>query len=744
MQIDYRINYFEIKLSQLDYELCEIIPDIELSQDENFYLVQEIRKSFPTNLFLEWSNKLYILRDFVNDFLEKIGGINLEVLGVGEFETGESLELNLLDQDNVNLTRLFLGQILATQLRLKNFLVQQRGSFAFHASLPKRVESFGFLEAWPGFEFHFELIDEVVYLIIDSKHKLNWLQNARSQSELKIFQKEGRFLDPIKDICSVTDCSERKNSYCRCKLGGVGQTVYFHEVKSEKPTEKFNVIHFLDEIKCPTKLLTESIKDEEPILMASTHRSEDAVKYPLERISRIPSFDLIKSNADTKQLSQRLQPPPSLRYNKIMEYYNTIEKIAIEHFPKVAIETMIDSEKTKKETYTFERKKFLFKNGASKNVNSIQNLGSISSSSIQKLYYINLIEQETEEKNDEIISYLLNKNEIFEGLFNYLNITQIPILKISIEEIKKLKQGNVVLLILERENQDHIYREIKQKNAKRNISVQKITYDDFITSRNKRTSIARNHLRNISLSWFSKSGGTPYVLDNLERGESFIVGWFINTRKVPKSNISQIRLSLVLYRSNGKYVQSKFITIPKNEYSKYGGEVISKFIEENSTSNCQIRVLKLGRIYDEIEKTVIEELKQKISNLTILLIKEGIYRLFKLQRKNNSTIHLRPRTGTVMAIGKYEYLMITTTIKKEEDKSRTQQPIYCGILHHKDEDVITILEEIFDLTYSHHGYTLSRSKLPIPLHACKLMQRIFQPFQLENGFEVDSNVAYFY
>ena len=170
MKITYQINYFKLNLTRRNFELQEIIPDIELTNDESYYLLQTLRKHFSTHLLFDQNYKMHILSASASDFIENLKELDFQNLGIDEFTTGEPVKLNLDNPSDLNSIRSLFGQILATQLRLKNYLIQQKGSFAFHATLPQRVESFGLLESWPGFEYQFDLIKDDLYLKGYSSH----------------------------------------------------------------------------------------------------------------------------------------------------------------------------------------------------------------------------------------------------------------------------------------------------------------------------------------------------------------------------------------------------------------------------------------------------------------------------------------------------------------------------------------------------------------------------------------------
>jgi len=683
---------------------------------------------------------MHILSASASDFIENLKELDFQNLGIDEFTTGEPVKLNLDNPSDLNSIRYLFGQILATQLRLKNYLIQQKGSFAFHATLPQRVESFGLLESWPGFEYQFDLIKDDLYLIIDSKYKLNWLENLRSTITLEELNNELKILDPIKDICSETSCNERKDSYCRCKLGGDGQTVYFHELSEERPSENFDVISYLDGIKCPTQLLKNSIIDEKPTLIASTSRFGDSVKFPIERISMIPSIDFLKSRVDTKELTSRIQPSPYKRYGKIMEYFTDIEKIAIQNLDEINLADMIEFPYGSDDAFKLERKEYQFKNGYDSKITQISTLGSYFEPSARNFYYLPISDPNS--GTHSLIEYLTSSNDVFHGIFNFLGIENISIIEITRQDLGTLPKNSVVLSVLDNDRQETEFNKLRFEYLNSEIYFQKITVIDFNLNLGKRIPLARNHLRNVSLGWLSKAGGTPYLV-NSDQNDTFWLGWFIQFRKMPKSKIRQVRMALTLYKSDGQFLKSLFLTLPRNEYTTNGAKIIQSFIDAWINTSNQIRIVKLGRIYEEIESPIFDELKTEIQNVEFVIIKEGTYRIFKTIDDKGTLIQQRPVPGLVCKLSKEEFLMITTYIR-DEDKNRTQQPIHCKIISEISENNIQeVIEGIYDLTYCHHGYTLGRTKLPIPLHASQNLQRFFRHFTLQNGYQFESEVEYF-
>ncbi|OLS16533.1 MAG: hypothetical protein HeimC3_53750 [Candidatus Heimdallarchaeota archaeon LC_3] len=745
----YSINCFKVKLNKTQVALLEILPSMELSSQSFYFMVQTLRKQFSSQLFFIWNKKFLILKNFKENFFKDVNVDDLELLGIEGFSEGEEIILDLRDKQEENKIKAFLGQIIATQLRLSNYLVEQKGNYAFQATYPQKIENIGSIETWPGFEYQFLLEDEGIYFVLDPKHKLNWTHTLRDELKANSFVEEENYNKPIKDICQSRECPERIDPYYRCPLGGVGSIVFFKKLSNETPLEGFDVFDYLTENYCPTQKILEIIdKNHGPTAYASKKIGSVGIKYPLERLSLIPMLDLLQNRNDTIRLMKKLQPRPEIRYTLTENYYNALHHIFIENFDEIEFDWYFNFEENNIHLRQFAPNKIQFQHTIAETPTFIINNDPYQTISLSKIHVLSLMDEEIDFKTFK--SYLFDDDNKFEGFFQLLEIAQCEIEKISEDTLENTEYDSAILVFLQNGAKKKKFEELKRKALLKSNFLQKITYERLKKNLVKiNQTVAKNHLRNVSLAWLTKSGGIPYSIQSKEDiSTSYYIGWVVNFSELHRGKVKQIRIALALYNGKGEIVKSIFQVCHRNEYSANIFQLLKQLIESlDKDKNNIVHILKEGMIYDNTEGKVIEKIKDELKefNGEIIIINEGIFRIFKRIQTNRGLIHKRPKPGLCIKITENHFLLLTTSLKdREYNNVRTQQPISCIFTKKSDDDhKFSLLENLFHLTYSYHGSIQGLIKLPAPLYASRKIQQFFQNMDLENDFLFSSEIEYF-
>ena len=149
---------------EIEAKLLEQIGPKKISEE------QEFENSFQLKRHIEFR---------VDEILSDITQLDMKILGIETFEKGSELIIDVHDKQQENLVKCFLGELIAIQLRLNNYLIEQKGNNAFLATFTREIEHYGGLEAWPGFEYQFIIEENEIFVVIDPKYRLNWTFNLR-------------------------------------------------------------------------------------------------------------------------------------------------------------------------------------------------------------------------------------------------------------------------------------------------------------------------------------------------------------------------------------------------------------------------------------------------------------------------------------------------------------------------------------------------------------------------------------
>ncbi len=755
----YSTNCSEVQLKIKQIKLIEIYPDLELPRQAINYLVQSFRKSRPNDLFFKWQDTIYVLNDAVDEILSDITQLDMKILGIETIEKGSELIIAVHDKQQKNLVKCFLGECIAIQLRLNNYLIEQKANYAFRATFTREIEHYGGLEAWPGFEYQFLIEENEIFVVIDPKYRLNWTFNLREDLKNNRINEVKLKYQPIKDICQILTCDERATSYYRCRLGGTGNIIYFQNLDPELPQEKFDVIDYLSEIHCPSQELKAHILEvgkEGPTVIASNKPFTEGVKYPLERLSQIPTLDLIRKSQVTKNLMKKIQPHPRQRYEKTKSYLDLIRKLIIDSLPIISLNefSRFDDNNTEK-LFMFDPKFFLFGNGETGlSSNSINSKDPYQTLKPEKLNYISYVSEEEDEK--WLLSSLFEKG-IFEGFFSFLGINKVELVKIDHDKFLTTNFSESCFLLLEDETQNDDFFKIRVQGIQIGNTIQKITLESFKTDFNQdnKPTIAQNHLRNVALGWLAKSNGIPFILSSVTDNNIFIIGWSIHYKKPKKGQVTQYNVVLSIYSSSGIHQSTIYSIMTKDDYipvlSKKFSQVIQELIgKTGKKKNSDFFILKEGTISLESDVNIILKLVKEFPNLNMYFcsIVEGIFRIFKESESRLGTDHKRVNPGVTVKITDRHYIMITTSIKDSHIRDiynlRTQQPISCVFYENYPNDIKeSLLELIFHLTYCNHGFLNARTKVPLPLHSTKKAQEFFVSQEMQNGIVIESEREFF-
>jgi hypothetical protein len=725
----------EVNMEGNEFSLKEIIPNRVLSYPELNFLIQSFRAELPNELFYRESKRIFVTEASENVIIEKINSLDLpDILNGIEFSLNENEVININKSDFKGWSRLktVFGELLATHLRRQGKIVELSGSQIFHTTFPEEMEEKEQVEIWPGFAYQFIIGTDKIYLLIDPKSRLNAVSTLRNISDKGVNLKE--FIgNPLKDICCVRDitkCEERMSPYSRCQLGGTGRTVNVVEVLDrEKPSDSFDVTMYLDEINCPTGVLRKEIEktDKPPTLNAYySEKDKKPYKFPLERLAPIPKTELIKNRKKRQEFTQKIQPLANTRYNKTLGYQANVQQLLINHWPLIDISDPLSYLRGDSSFIKFDIPDLVFKNTFTGPFAS--HIVLLEPYQTPKLQYINYI-SEVGNKTSQVLT------DIKRTMTDLLSL-DVQCNEITWKDVSKQAKGSCVLVFLPDETFHKKYNETKLELVKKQISLQKLTLST-ITSKNK-----KGHLKNVCLGFFTKSGGIPWKISLKVKTNRLCIGWKAKTKNIPRRG-KQAIVIFSAYTEEGVFIKSVALTTENSNYSRDTSSTLINFIKEclEKEEFSSIDIHRDGDFYPNLDEEIINNCKESFTDLSVnfVAITDGIFRIYS----RYSGIYSNPQLGTAIKIFDDKYGMATTYIPRNAE-SRTPQTIFCNFIeiveYQKRKE---ILKTIFNLTSGYHGYTRSRIKNPVTVHAVKKIFEILNQKNLPNGFTTSNETEFF-
>ena len=751
--MSYHTNIYDIDTNISVIDLKELKTSRILDKSERFYLLQLLRKNYDQDLIFIDKKRIMVLFNSESNFLDwkKNQDIPAELQKI-ELEFGNKEILEIFNQENLNLSQQFLGELLGTRLRKIGYFIEPKMSGAFRASNFNDVIKKDEVEAWPGFEYQFFIYDSKIKLVIDPRSRLNIALNLKDEKDQRLDVginftiKKGDFL---KDICLINDCNEKISPYHKCRLAGVGRTVIFDDWYDEKPTElgktNINVKDFLKIIDCPTQMLTNSINENEKTLKIVYRDWNEPRKYPLERLSRVPNLgeiikiilplntkiDSTEELESIRDFMNKIQPNSFTRFNNTNKYYNSINRFFVNNLPSITVNNSQELLEDNINIIKLSKPDLKYKNKVKQSKKpSINNNGPFYEPDLSNIYYISFLNDN--EKN-ELIQDLKNifKSDLGGFAINFNQITT--------EKLMKNASGSVCLFMLKDSTQFKEFEDFQNKFVfKKQIFCEHITYSDLIskieiekeTNKKKKDSLQRrrnSHFCNVLLGLLSKSGGIPWKLkvDRYEK-EYIIIGWKVLSFHKPPEKTSRYITILTAFNFEGLFLASSIKVSKEETYSTESKKFIEQFITnlDNKYNINYLDIHRDGNFYTDKDKVIIDEIKSCCSNknieLNLVSISDGIIRMFFIGKNNNGkTIGFRIEDGTCLKVNSNLYALSTFSLP-DKDEFRTEQTIQIKIesLNEKTNEK-QLLQNLFNLSRVYHGYMLKRIKHPVTVHSCR-------------------------
>lgn len=746
------LNIAKISFSFDQIELNELLfsseeSDAKLKREAKDLIVRKLRRHMKKDIFVYHSGRLFVFQNRLTYILDEI---NKRRIGQGSqysliTKTGASKIFNLneikdLEPEDLSLIRVLIGEIIATKLRLGNYIISSIKSHAsnidaFRASFSDEIETVGPVEIYPGFEYRIFNISNDLYIALDPRKSvlcfdtLRFLWDNDPKIRKKLLIGEEQFFI---DTCGVEldECEHRKSPYSLCELGSNRKKrirIEKFDTTISPRSEQLDLIEYLRQYdRCISKSLPNKIIPEPPVAIRLA--DEDELYYPLERLRR--EVDLSRLAKEEKkgfarEITTRFQPNVDERLEQSKTSLNVIKACYIPSndsmtINRLGLSSFINYDSENRDLHCFEiEQRIIFKNGepARTAIFGLDRFGPYERKNCINPQRIQLL---CFGFNDSQFRYFSNAiqnwnpirrktkpyPELFEVKFEIKEVAKDKLLSYKQEDKSLIRIA--VLAINERSSARQI-EELRNQLFSLGTPSQRIGQDVL----NK---LKAPQLTNIILGICGKAGiqswvaSTPRGKKNGYNSKKLFVGIANSFPSEKKAAI----LKMSLFHSNGEFIKIIWEKVPQFEYRSRLGEILNGISEEYE--GYAITIHRNGAILELGEAKLFKELfeTQVIHSVIEILHQSPIFRLYREKLIENEDIIESVEKGVYLQLDQNKYILRTSDETPEE--IQTETTIQINFRHGDRKNYISEIEDIFRLTMAYVGATRYSTKLPVTLH----------------------------
>lgn len=682
----YLLNYFKILPVFTELELYKIEFNTRIQFKSQNFIVQSIRKLRPNTVFFFDHNELFCIGE-PDISKEEIQELDLfEKLNIADIKLTLDKVVKFSDIEQIEtIHKVILAQIIATKFRKEGYIVRDKNN-VFEVNIVQKRDSNSSLTINSGYEYQVVWKENIFYLNIDVKSTL--IEELKPNYTLELIN-NGKISkgSRIVEYCPIYDCTENQTPYSRCRSGTFPNPLIFNTYfKRNNPTETPIIVDFIG---CPTNKISEQFETnvEPHVVVGKFYNSDTLYNYHLKRIS-LSTSERVYSDEDQNIIYEGIFKSPHDR------------KIILDEFIQIANSIMLKS-KIELSFNNFLKYENCFSKLTHGTKITYQN-------DVKNIYILKIGEISLDKIKKQMISLLKEINKEF---WDFKSI--------EIEDLKDLKEGSSVICLLDNASQKLEVKNLRVQYHTKNISFQRFTYANYNGSSHQ-----RSYLKNVIYQWYAKTGNTRDIFK--QSTSRLVLSW--ETMILNK----QYYLLLALYSTDGVLQKTKYMKLSKSNYKNNTGTLIIDFIgkardgyEDNPI------ILKKGFFYPKQDEVAITQLINK--NYILVEISSGNSRILLEEGRTISN----PKIGTCIKFSKIDYIIITT---EPSNTKTTAQPLKVTFQsQYTEEEIKNYINDIFQLTMAHTGYTFEKTKMPIPVYATSQIAKFirFDSTKFLDTFESD-------
>lgn len=644
------------------------------------------------------------------------------------------------DEEREIIRRLVARAIAKKQIERGWFVEAYRFAYHWSFNLSKQLYT-ALMDVYPGFVFRPHVYEDgSCAIMIDPKFKFVPKKNLRNL--IKDLLQEGTEKERIElifsndvviDACPVVDCPYRKNPSSNCRLKGPGKRRRLIRLDFSKRPSQASIGSLIKYHKKKSVCqfdgrIADIIEDRPPIALIESMGRKELLEYPVERLRQ----ELKLHRLDRYQrllVMKYIQPPMNIRWKITENFLTYVDDLQIGRNQSLQlVRSLVEAgAKTKPwECYSYFKEtplRFgneacsyqpfygLVKNGPYDISGKHQR--KFDSFRIMIINFSTTLSEEHIKRFYHDLVNGFNRRSRFIGMKNLFKL-QIPkfsedLLLLDIHEIRELSprvRPDIVIVLAPRIGSHKIreYDVFKRELTSKGI-ISQFVLEDKLGPRVTPSRYA-SYMKNLALTMYYKTGGTPWVLSRSIGDNSCYIGLAMITRR------DTTYMSMQIFDSIGLSLGGWTEYLDKSEYSnrlinriKMAQEIYAK---EKRRLPTRTVIHKDGEMWPTIELQPINDcFDSSIVNVSIK--KTTLPRLYD---PNSRTDYIVKR-GSCVKVDNNTTLLATSG--PPHPIRGSQRPVTVEIKGPETPDslLMNICKEIFNLSLVFGGYGLAVVSKPV-------------------------------